>query len=99
MGVMAQRVRFFADWFAEFPLWLADGQDADDLIRDESFPEELVDRLRKWCDEFNEQPHSEPPHGQGPDGEWLADWTDRGRVLADEVAAHLGDGYVVHFER
>lgn len=47
-GVMARgRVRFFAEWFCEFPLWPQWDQDADDFIREKEFPADLVERLRK----------------------------------------------------
>lgn len=94
---VARRVRFFEEWFCEFPLWPQWEQDADDFIAEMEFPAHLTERLRRWNAEYNEQPTGEPPHSQGPPGEWFVDFEARGRVLADEVAAFLGPDYLVEY--
>lgn len=88
-------LRFFADYFAPFPLWADDGRDPLELLECLPLSSGLVARLQAWSSEFNEH-----PHGEGErllDLEWARDFEASGQALFVEVRRELGKGYAVRY--
>src|SRR3712207_5754633 len=86
---MTGSLRFFADEFASFPLWSADGSADPDQLR-ESLPlsPELTRQLTEWSDEYTKRDLT----GLTDDevSEWYLDFDRRGLGLSERVSLELG---------
>jgi hypothetical protein len=76
-----------------FPVWMLDGHvdDIDELVSDA-----LRSRLQNWCDDVcGVRGALTPP--RPPRLTKAEAWNRRGRLLATELQAELGEGYEVFF--
>ena len=87
-----RELRLAAD-FGASPLWTWEGN-----IRVEDLPlsPRLAAELRRWADEFD----ATTPRGRRMKrgGHVPTDWTERGRRLARDLQAEVGDAFVVVYD-
>ncbi len=86
---MHRHLRFFADYFASFPLWSGDGSSDPDELR-ESLPltAELRDDLVAWVNAYTARDLSGMTDEER--ARWYVEFDRAGLALRDRVQAELG---------
>jgi len=84
-------VRLAPEWGTD-PLWVdSDNWGVEETAAELALPADLVARIMRWDDEFQDVYDPDDPGGSDfPDAETETRWRERGRELARELAAVLG---------